>query len=322
MIGKLIAAAVGAVLIFSTHQALAQYPDKPVTLVVPFPAGGGTDVGARVLAKELSSIWKQTVLVDNRPGAAGAIGATFEAQSKPDGYTIMMGNIGTQAINPLILSKLSYDPRKDFTNISLVAELPLVLVTRPDLEANSIDDLIALAKKEPGKISFSTSGPGSSMHLAAELFASMTGTELYHVPYSGGAPAVQDVLGGHIDIAFATILESRAQIESKSLKALGVTGSEAVAALPDVRPIGDLGVKGYNSISWQGLVAPAGTPTEIVQKIASDVKQAMTKDEVRNLFVSQGAIPVGSTPEEFSALIDRETARYKSLIEQARIKVE
>jgi tripartite-type tricarboxylate transporter receptor subunit TctC len=214
--------------------AAEPWPNHPVTLVVPFPPGGGTDTGARIVAQKLGAVWGQTVVVENKGGAAGNIGADFVAKSRPDGYTIMMGNIGTQAINASLYKKLPYDPDKAFTPISLVAELPLVMLVNPEVPAKTPKEFIALMKAAPGKYSYSTSGAGGSMHLAAEMFKSQSGTFIVHVPYRGGGPALADVIAGHVQLSFATALESSGFVKAGKLRALAVTGAQRIPALPDV----------------------------------------------------------------------------------------
>ena len=317
---RLIAAGL-AILVGAAVQAQT-YPQQSITMIVPFPPGGGTDTGARLLAQKLSDKWGQQVIVDNKPGAAGIVGVEIASKAKPDGYTIVMGNIGTQAINPSLYKKLPYNADTAFTPITLVAELPLVLVINPATAAKTTAELIALAKAKPGDLTYSTSGNGSSMHLAAALFENQAGLKLTHVPYKGGGPAIQDLMGGHVSMSFATVLETSGQIKSGKLRAIAVTSDKRSPALPDVPTASESGLPGYNSISWIGLLAPAGTPQPIVDKIAADVNAVLTEPATRQQFVDQGAIPVGSTPAQFKALIDADRVRYGKIIVEKDIKLE
>jgi tripartite-type tricarboxylate transporter receptor subunit TctC len=319
-IGRLIAA--GLALTWAAAVNAQTFPQQTVTMIVPFPPGGGTDTGSRLLAQKLSEKWGQQVVVDNKPGAAGIVGLEIASKAKPDGYTIVMGNIGTQSINPSLYKKLPYNPDTAFTPISLVAELPLVLVVNPSTAAKSTGELIAAAKAKPGDFTYSTSGNGSSMHLAAALFENQAGLKLTHVPYKGGGPAIQDLIGGHVTMSFATVLETSGQIKSGKLKPIAVTSDKRSPALPDVPTAAETGLPGYNSISWIGLLAPGGTPQPIVDKIAADVKAVLAEPATRQQFIDQGALPVGSTPAEFKALIDTDRARYGKIIVEKDIKLE
>lgn len=302
--------------------AFAQFPTRTVTLVVPFPPGGGTDTGARLVATKLGQKWGQVVVVDNKPGAAGLLGADFVSKAKPDGYTLMMGNIGTQSINPSLYRKISYNPDTAFVPVTLVAELPLVMLTHANYPAKSARDVIAMAKAQPGKITYSSSGPGGSMHLAGALFESASGTEMLHIPYKGGGPAIADLIAGHVDISFATVLESSGHIRSGRLRALAATSTTRSPALPDVPTLAESVLPGFNTGSWIGIVAPAGTPTAIVDQVARDVHEVVTSPEVRDQLVAQGATPVGGTPAQFKALIDADRARYAKIIKDKNISAE
>ena len=303
--------------------AFAQYPARTVTIVVPFPPGGGTDTGARLIAQRLTQRWGQTVVVENNPGAAGALGADYVSKQKPDGYILLMGNFGTQSINPTLYGKkLAYNPDTAFAPITLVADLPLVLVVSPAVSATSAKELIALAKAQPGKLAYSSSGSGGSMHLAGALFESASGTQMLHVPYKGGGPAISDLIAGHVNLAFATILETSSHIESGRLRALAVTGLARSPALPDVSTLADTELPGFNSSSWIGLLAPAATPQPIIDKIAGDVKDALKAADLRQQFIDQGALPVGGTPAQFQSLIDNDRRRYAKIIAEKNISVD
>ena len=303
-------------LVVTATQAMAQapWPTRPVTMIVPFPPGGGTDVGARLVAQKLTQKWGQTVVVENRAGAAGIVGMEAGAKSKPDGYTITMGNVGTTSINGSLYKKLPYDAGTAFAPITLVADLPLVLLAYPGLAAKTPRELIAAAKAEPDKITFASSGPGGAPHLAAEIFQSMAGIKMLHVPYKGGGPAVADLMAGHVNILFTTVLEAVGHVKSGKLRGMAVTSTTRSPALPDMPTLAEAGVPGYESGSWIGLLAPAGTPPDIIEKIAADVKEIVGQGETRQTLINQGAIPKGTTPAQFAALIETDKKRYARII--------
>jgi tripartite-type tricarboxylate transporter receptor subunit TctC len=301
---------------------LAQYPARTVTIVVPFPPGGGTDTGTRIVATRLAQKWGQPVIVENKPGAAGMIGAEAVSKAKPDGYTLMMGNIGTQSINPSLYRKMPYDADTAFTPVTLVAELPSVLLAGPAVKARNAKEIIALAKASPGKITYSSSGSGGSMHLAGALFEKESRTELLHIPYKGGGPAIADLIAGHVDISFATILESSGHIKSGRLRALAVTSDKRYPTLPDVPTLAESGLAGFNTGSWIGIVAPAGTPRDVIEKIAQDVREIVTSPDVRDQLIAQGATPVGGSPAEFAALIESDRRRYAQIIRDRNISAD
>ncbi len=314
-----------AALLCAALNAVAQtaaFPTRPVTLVVPFPPGGGTDTGARIVAQKLAAKWGQQVIVENKGGAAGSIGADLVAKSKPDGYTILMGNIGTQAINPSLYKKLPYDPDKAFAPISLVAELPLAMMVNPQVPAKTAKEFIAYAKSKPGQLSYSSSGAGGAPHLAAEMFKLATGSFIVHVPYRGGGPAVQDLIAGHVQLSFMTVLEASGHIKAGKLRALAVTSARRVSALAEVPTLAEAAVPGFDSISWIGLLAPAGTPREIVEKISADTREVIAAEDVNARLVELGAIPAANTPAQFGALIDKDRARYAKIIQERGISVD
>ena len=302
--------------------AQTPWPSRAVTIVVPFPPGGGTDTGARLLAQKLSQRWGQPVVIDNRPGAAGIVGADFVSKARPDGYTLLMGNIGTQSINPTLYKKLPYNPDTAFVPVTLVAELPLVLVVNPGVKASNVKELVALAMADPGKVSYSTSGAGGSMHLAGELFETSSGVKILHVPYKGGGPAIADLIAGHVQMSFATILESNGHIRTGKLRAIAVTAATRSPALPDIPTVAESGVPGYESASWIGLLAPAGTPADLISKVAADVKEVLAAAVVSQQFLGQGATPVGNSPVQFGALIDSDRKRYAVIIQDKRISID
>jgi tripartite-type tricarboxylate transporter receptor subunit TctC len=298
------------------------FPSRTVTMVVPFPPGGGTDTGARIVAQKLAQKWAQPVIVENKGGAAGIIGAESVSKAKPDGYTLLMGNIGTQAINPSLYKKMPYDPNTAFVAIALVAELPLAMMVNPAVPAKTAKEFIALAKSQPGALSYSSSGAGGAPHLAAEMFKDATGTFILHVPYRGGGPAVADLLAGHVQLSFMTVLEASGQIKAGKLRALAVTSDRRVAALPDVPTLAEGAVPGFNSISWIGLLAPAGTPKDVIEKISADVRAVLVADDVKQKLIELGAVPAGSTPAQFQALIDKDRKRYAAIVKEKNISAD
>jgi tripartite-type tricarboxylate transporter receptor subunit TctC len=298
------------------------WPNKPVTIIVPFVPGGGTDLGARLMAQKLSTRWGQSVVVDNRGGAGGVVGADVVARARPDGYTLLVGNVGTQSINPVLYKKLPYDPDKAFAPVSLIADLPFFVLARPTLPAANVRELIALAKKEPGKVSFGSSGNGGAPHLSAEVFAAMSQTQLLHVPYKGGGAVMTDLIAGHVDLLFASVLESIGHVKSGKLKALAVTTTMRSATLPEVPTVAESGLPGYESGSWLALLAPAGTPKEIVDKIAADMKAVLADEATRQALIQQGAIPRSSTPAQLQTLIDNDRKRYERIIRDKNISID
>jgi tripartite-type tricarboxylate transporter receptor subunit TctC len=298
------------------------YPVKPMRLVVPFPAGGTTDILARAAAQKLSDALGQQMFVDNRPGAGGNIGSELVAKSPPDGYTLEMGTVGTHAINASLYQRMPYDHIKDFAPIVLVAGVPNVLVVHPSLPVNSVSELIAYAKANPGKINFASSGAGTSIHLCGELFKTMTGVSITHVPYKGSAPALTDLVGGTVQIMFDNLPSSLAFIKAGKLRALAVTTATRAAALPDVPTMAEAGVPGFEASSWFGMLAPAGTPREIVNRINSEVNRWLDSPEAREKLAAQGAIAAGGSPEDFAAHIAAETTKWSRVVRESGAKVD
>jgi tripartite-type tricarboxylate transporter receptor subunit TctC len=318
----LIAALVAAAALPLSAFAQAGYPNRPVTFVVPFPPGGGTDIAARLVAQKLSAKWGQSVVVENKAGAAGLVGADVVAKARPDGYTILVGNVGTQSINPSLYAKLPYNPDSAFAPISLITELPFVLMASPSFAPKTPRELVALAKAEPDKVTFASSGSGGSPHLTAEIFQQATGTRLTHIPYKGGGPAMTDLMAGHVNLLFASILEGSGHIKSGKLKALAVSSAARSPALPDVPTLAEAGINGAESGSWVALLAPAGTPSAIVEKIAADVKDVVAQPDVRGQLISQGGTPASTTPAQLQAVIEADKARYGKVIRDKGVKVE
>ncbi|HEX7891670.1 MAG TPA: tripartite tricarboxylate transporter substrate binding protein [Ramlibacter sp.] len=305
--------AAGAVALAGPVHAQA-WPAKPVTIVVPFAAGGGTDIGTRIVAQKLSQLWGQAVVVDNRGGAGGNLGLDIVSRAKPDGYTLLTGNVGTQSINPTLYKKLTYNPDTSFTPIGLFAELPFVLAVTSSLPAKNVQELVALAKSQPDKLTYASSGSGGSPHLSAETFKQATGTKILHVPYKGGGAAMTDLMSGNVHMLFASVLELSGHIKSGKLKALAITSKQRVAALPDVPTLEESGVKGAESGSWLGLLAPAGTPQEVVDKASRDLQKVLAMPEVKDQLLAQGAVAKGGTPADFVQLIAADRKRYARVI--------
>ena len=307
----------------SAHaQSAAPYPSRAVTVVVPFPPGGGTDVGARLVAQKLSLKWGQPVIVENRGGAAGRVGAELVAKAKPDGYTLLVGNVGTQSVNPALYKKMPYDPDKAFAPIGMIAELPLVMLVTPSLPWKNVKDVVEAAKKDPGKITFASSGAGGAPHLAGEIFQQASGTKMLHVAYKGGGPAALDLMAGHVNIYFGTVLESVGHVKSGKLKGLGVTSANRSPALQELPTIAESGFAGFDTGSWIGMLAPAGTPTSIINKISADLREVLALPDTQNTLITQGATPWPMTPEQFSQRIKSDQARYGRIIAENNLSAD
>jgi tripartite-type tricarboxylate transporter receptor subunit TctC len=306
----------------STCFAQAPFPSHTVTLIVPFAPGGGTDGTARLLAQKLSTLWGQQMIVENRGGAGGIVGMELAARAKPDGYTLVMGNVGTLAINPALYKKLPYDPQRDFAPISMMAELPIVLVVTPSLPAANVKEFVALAKQQPNKMSYASSGTGNSTHLAAEIFAAASGTSFVHVPYKGGGQANTDVMAGHVQFQFTSIFGNVGLIESGKMRALGVASDTRALALPKVPTLAEAGVPNAEMGSWVGLFAPAGTPQSVIDKVAADMRTVVNAPDVRDLLIAQGTIPRTTTPAEFEKIIAADTKKFGELIRRLNIQAE
>ena len=314
----------------ATGPTLAQnFPNRPIRIVVPFAAGGTTDILARALAPELQRAFGQPFVVDNKPGAGGNSGAAEVAKSAPDGHTLLMGTVGTHAINVALYPKLPFDPVKDFVPVTLVAGVPNVLVMNPAAAQRygvaSVADLIKALKAHPGKLNMASSGNGTSIHLSGELFKSLTGTYMVHIPYRGSGPALMDLMGGTMDLMFDNLPSALPHIKAGKLKALAVTSATRSAALPEVPTIAEAGgpaLKGYEASSWFGLLAPAGTPKDIVTKLNAAAVKAIASPEMRERLAAQGAEPVGNTPEQFAAFIKSEIAQWVKVVREAKISAE
>jgi len=306
----------------ATVASAQSYPNRAIRLVVPFPAAGTTDILARAAAQKLTEAFGQSVVVDNRPGAAGNIGSDLVAKSAPDGYTLLMGTVGTHAINPSLYSKMPYDHVKDFVPVVLVAGVPNVLVVNPALPVNSVADLIKLTKDKPGQINFASSGSGTSIHLSGELFKTMAGVDITHIPYKGSSPALTDLMGGQVQIMFDNLPSALPQIKAGKLRAIAVTSLKRAPVLPDVPTISESGLPGFEASSWFGVLAPAGTPAPIVARINAEVNKWLQSAEAREKLLSQGAEAAGGSPEQFANHIRAESEKWAKVVKASGAKVD
>jgi tripartite-type tricarboxylate transporter receptor subunit TctC len=298
------------------------YPTKPIRLVVPFTPGGSTDILARAIGQELTKAWGQSVIVDNVPGAGGAIGADKVAKAAPDGYTLLMGHIGTLAVNPSLYPKLPYNPVKDFAPVAWVARVPNVLVVHPSVAAKNVQELVALAKAKPGQLNYGSGGNGSAANLATEYFKLQTGVAMVHIPYKGTAPAVTDLIGGQIQVLFTGAPAVIGHVKSGQLRALAVSSPKRLDALPELPTVAESGYKDFEADQWYGVVAPAGTPREIINKLNQQINIALNAPELKARLASEGAVATPGTPEAFAQLIVREIARWKPVITSGRVKAD
>jgi len=301
IVTRLVAAA--GLLALAGPAGAQDYPTKPIRLVVPFTPAGATDILARLSAQHLSQAWGQQVVVDNRPGAAGNIGTEIVAKASPDGYTILMATVSTHGINPALYKKIGYDAVKDFAPISLMALVPNVLEVNPSVTASSVKELIALAKAEPGKLNFASSGSGTSIHMSGELFKLMAGVDIVHVPYKGSAPALVDLIAGQVDMMFDNLPASLQHIRAGKLRPLAVTTTKRAAALPDVPTMEEAGLPGYEATAWFGLLGPAAMPKPMIEKMSAELDKYVKSPAGKAALAEQGAEPVGGSPESFADFI-------------------
>ena len=311
-----------ALLLVASAVAHAQgYPSRPVRLIVPTSPGGGTDISARMLAPKLSEYLGQQIVVDNRPGASTMIGVELVARAVPDGYTLLMG-ISSLAIAPYIQTKVPYDAVKDFAPVSQVVVLSNLMVSHPSLPARAVKELVAFARTRPGQINFAAGSVGSNPHLAMELFLSMTGLKMVHVPYKGQGPALIDLMAGHVSLSMANMLSALPHVKNGRLRAIGVTGAKRASIAPGIPTIAEAGVPGYEVVQWFGVLAPARTPRDIIARLHAGVVRAVQDPAIRERFSSDGAETVGSTPEEFAAVIRADLSKWSKVIKDAGIKRE
>lgn len=297
--------------------AMAAYPDKPLRLVVPFPAGGAADIMARGMAQKLGAELGQQIVIDNKGGAGGTTASEIVAKSPADGYTLLFGTMGTHAINASLYQKLRYDPVKDFVPVSLTHITPRVLVVHPSVGANSVQELIALARSKPGALSYGSAGSGSSSHLSGALFAAMAGLEMLHVPYRGSAPLVTDLLTGRVNMTFDSYTVYEEHIRSGRVKALGVTARERMGVQPAVPTISEAGLKGYEVLNWLGVLAPAGTSPDVVKLLNGAIARAMKSPDLRQQLLSLGIEPTSTSPDQFAALIRTEIPKWSDIVKRA-----
>jgi tripartite-type tricarboxylate transporter receptor subunit TctC len=305
------------------HSADAQaFPSRPIRLLVPFPPGGGNDILARTVGQRLTELVHQPVVVDNRAGAGGVIGATTAAQALPDGYTLFLGSLGNLAHNPALKPNLGYDPLRDFAAVSMLATSSFILLANPSFPAKSVQELIKMAKAQPGKIDYASSGTGSSLHMTMELFKNAAGIDLLHIPYKGSNAIMTDVISGRVPLVFSTMAPALPHVKSGKLRALGVSSAKRATAVPDVPTVAESGVRGFDVSNWQGISAPAKTPRTIVLKLNHDLLAALKLPGTNEALTAQGFEAAGTTPEEYTKLIKSELDRYTKLVKAAGIKID
>jgi tripartite-type tricarboxylate transporter receptor subunit TctC len=310
-------------LVATTAPVAAQdYPSRPITLIVPYSAGGGNDLMARTAAEKMSKALGQQIVIENRGGAGGSIATRQVAKAEPDGYTLGLGGTGTLAIDPTLYPNVGYDPRKDFSAVGLIATSGLVICVHPSLPARSIPELIALAKQEPGKLNYASAGTGSGIHLGTEYFASLAGIKLTHIPYKGSSPALTDLVGGHVAIYFSSLPPAVALVKEGKVRALAVTGARRSPILPDVPTVAEAALPGYEAVLHYGIVAPAGTPRPIIEKLSAALRAAVMSDDLKSRLADDGAEPLPSSPEEYAADIDREETKWSAIVKMSGAKPE
>jgi tripartite-type tricarboxylate transporter receptor subunit TctC len=315
--------AIAAALALSVTSAWSQaYPSKPIRMIVGFPPGGGTDVVARVISAKLQEWYNQPVIVENRPGATGTIGADVVAKSAPDGYTLIMGHVNSHGIAPNLFAKLPYDPIKDFAAVSYVGYVPNVLAVHPSVQAKSVKELVALAKSKPGAMNYASSGNGSTQHLAGEMFKQLTGTSIVHVPYKGSGDAIKDLLAGTVNMNFDTMPPVMPHIQAGKLRGLAISTPRRLSQLPDVPTFEEEGIRGFDVTNWYGVMAPGATPRDLVGKLNADINKAMQVPEVRTRLEAVGTQLREQSPAEFEAFMKAEVAKYGKLIKDAGIRIE
>ncbi|MCC6535764.1 MAG: tripartite tricarboxylate transporter substrate binding protein [Burkholderiales bacterium] len=308
-----------AIALMSGFAAAQPYPSRPVRFIVPFAAGGSTDIIARAVGARLTEMLGQTVIVDNRPGGGTVIGTELVARAAPDGYTLLVVP-APFTINPSLLPKLPYDPVQDFTPITLINTTPLAVVVNPSVPARDVKGLIALAKAKPGMLNYGSSGSGGSNHLAGELFQAMAGVKMVHIPYKGNAPALTDLVGGHVDLVFNGLTSAYPLIKSGKIRALAVTSIKRSAVLPELPTLDESGLKGFEAVAWNGLAGPAKSPPEVVERISSAVRKLLAAPDIRERLKAEGSDPVGSTPADFARFLRNEIAKWSKVIKLAGVK--
>jgi tripartite-type tricarboxylate transporter receptor subunit TctC len=317
-----VSAAVCVLLLAQASIAAAQFPNRPLRLIVPFPPGGGTDILARPLAQKLTERWGQQVIVDNRAGAGGGIGSDLAAKSLPDGYSMVLGTNGTHGINQSLYRSMPYDTLKDFTPVTQVAIAPNILVLHPSVAANSVRELIALAKSKPGALNYASPGNGTPPHLAAEIFKRMAGVDMTHVPYKGAGPAVIDLLGGQMQVMFANAPVVLPHIRAGKLRALATTSAQRLSILTEFPTIAESGLPGYEADTWYGIFAPARLPADVLKRLNADFAHVLHLPDIKSLFASQGAEVVGNPAEKFRLIVADEVAKWARVIKETGIRIE
>ena len=311
-----------ALALLATSAPAQDYPARPITLIVPYAAGGGNDVMARIVAERMSRTLGQQIVIENKGGAGGSIATRQIAKAAPDGYTLGLGGTGTLAINPTLYPNVGYDPRRDFAPVGLIASSALVVLVNPSVAARSMGELIALGKREPGKLNYASAGAGSGIHLGSELFATMAGVRLTHIPYKGSSPALTDLIGGHVAIYFSSLPPAIALVREGKVRALAVTGPKRSESFPDLPTVAEAALPGYEAVLHYGIVAPAGTPRAIVDKLNAALNAALAESEVRARIVADGAEPLPGTPDDYAADIDREETKWSKIVKLSGAKVE
>jgi tripartite-type tricarboxylate transporter receptor subunit TctC len=306
----------------ATSAAAQDYPSRPITLIVPYAAGGGNDLMARTAAEKMSRTLGQQIVVENRGGAGGSIATRQIAKAAPDGYALGLGGTGTLAINPTLYANVGYDPRKDFAPVGLIATSALVICVNPSLPVRSVSDLIALAKKEPGKLNYASAGTGSGIHLGTEYFATMAGVRLTHIPYKGSAPALSDLVGGHVALYFSSLPPAIGLVKDGKVRALAVTSAKRSPILPDLPTVAEAALPGYEAVLHYGIVAPAGTPRPVIEKLSAALRTAVMSDDLKARLADDGAEPLASTPEEYAADIDSEETKWSAIVKASGAKAE
>lgn len=306
--------------LFAAHAGAQDFPNKTIRIVVPFPPGGATDVVTRVVAQKLTDQFGRQVVAENRGGAGGILGCETVAKAAPDGYTLVMGTTGTHAINASLYPKLSYDPVRDFSPVTRTALLPNMIVAHPSVPAKNVRELIALAKKKPGELTYASSG--SALYLSGALFTSMAGIELIHVPYKGGGQAMPALLSGEVALSFATVVSSLPHVKTGKLRSLGVTSAKRTPAAPEYPTVAESGLPGYEAVAWYGVLAPAATPRETVTRLNAEIVRALKLPEVQQLLLAQGAETVSDTPEQFASILKRDIAKWSEVVKKSGAKAD
>ena len=321
----IVARSIGMTLLLASLSGAAlaqQYPSGPITIVVPFTPGGSTDILGRLAAEVLQSHFRQSVVVENRTGGGGTVGTRQVAKAEPDGYTLMLAHTGTISINPSLYANAGYDPRKDFAPIGLIGSMPVALIAHPSFPAKTVADVIAIAKREPGKLNFGTSAVGTGGYLTAEYFKSVAGLDMTIIPYRGTAPLMNDLIGGHVPVSFGVLPPAIGNIQSGSLRAIAVTGTRRFSLLPDVPTASESGLPGFDAVLHYGLIAPVGTPRPIIERLNKELRALAESDLVKQRIQAEGGDAMTSTPEEYAKDIDQEETKWSTLIRKLNLKVE